>query len=291
MLITIFTPLYNRASHLNTIWHSLVTQSDINIEWLIIDDGSTDFPEKIIQSIIEKSNFNVSYYKKENRGKHTAINYGLDKAKGDYFLMLDSDDELPENALVILRKNINKIHNNAYFAGVAGRKMNKNKILVGNSFNGTIESNSLDIRYKHAVIGDLTEVFKTKIFKNYKFPEIENEKFCPEVLVWNRIAKDYKLLFFNEPIYICEYLEDGLSDQIVKIRMTSPIASMLTYSELASYNIPIIQKIKAFINFWRFAFNSKITLSKKLIYLHTIMGILLLPLGYAMYLKDVWKNK
>ena len=66
----------------------------------------------------------------------------------------------------------------------------------------------------------MVEVFKTDVLKEFPFPEIENEKFCPEALVWNRISQKYELLFFNRAIYTIEYMPDGLSSKIVKIRMT-----------------------------------------------------------------------
>ena len=54
---------------------------------------------------------------------------------------------------------------------------------------------------RHGVDGDLKEVFLTSVLKEFPFPEIEGEKFCPEALVWFRIARKYNLYFFNQPIY------------------------------------------------------------------------------------------
>ncbi len=290
MLITIFTPLYNRVSYLKRIYKSLVQQNDSEIEWIIVDDGSSDNPKQIIDKIKTNAPFKILFINQKNRGKHVAINKGIKNAKGDYFFILDSDDFLPQNAIKVLREKIKLIHTDNSIAGVSGRCMIHNNAIVGNIFNADILSNALDIRYKHNVIGDLAEVFKTRVLRKFPFPVFKNEKFCPEALVWNRIAQKYKLLFFNKPIYTCEYLDGGLTDKIVKIRMTSPIASMLTYSELASYAIPVVQKIKAYINFWRFAFNSEQSLNKKLNYLKHKIGILLLPIGYLMFLNDKKKH-
>lgn len=48
---------------------------------------------------------------------------------------------------------------------------------------------------RHGVDGDLKEVFLTSVLKEFPFPEIEGEKFCPEALVWFRIARKYNLYF------------------------------------------------------------------------------------------------
>lgn len=291
MIITIFTALYNRSNFLDRIFNSLLSQNDIDIEWLIVDDGSTDNPEPIVKLLQQRAPFEVYYFYKKNGGKHTAINKGIDKANGKYFLMLDSDDYLPNFALKTLRKHIKEIDLHSKIAGVAGLKMYENTNLVGNLLNSNLISNALDIRYKHNLRGDLTEVFKTNVLRQYKFPEIKGEFFCPEALVWNRIAQDYNMFFFNKPIYICDYLPGGLTDRIVKLRMCSPIATMLTYSELASYRIPLIQKIKAYINFWRFSFNSKIKITEKKVMIKVWWGFLVLPLGLIYFLYDKINQK
>ena len=60
----------------------------------------------------------------------------------------------------------------------------------------------------------LSEVFRTDVMREFPFPEIEGEKFCPEVLVWNRIARKYKLRYFNEAIYVAEYQPEGLTREL-----------------------------------------------------------------------------
>ena len=290
MLFTIFTPLYNRSKYLDRIFNSLKNQTIQDFEWIIVDDGSNDAPEAIIEKFIKSDSFSITYHRQNNKGKHFAINKGLDLTKGELFLILDSDDYLPDNALEIIAQFYEEIKNDLTIGGVAGRRNFHDGQITGNEMPKKIISNSIDIRYKHKVTGDLVEVYKTSVLKKYKFPEIEGEKFCPEILVWNRIAKHYKLLFFNQGIYTTEYLEGGLTDKIVKIRMTSPQASMLTYAELYNHNIPIISKMKALLNFWRFSFNSKMNIFKKINHVPAF-SIILLPLGYVMFLNDLKNNK
>ncbi|MGI9527092.1 MAG: glycosyltransferase family 2 protein [Weeksellaceae bacterium] len=285
-LITILTPTYNRAELLTRAFESLNNQSIKNFEWLIIDDGSVDNTEEIITGFGETS-FPIRYYKKVNGGKHTALNYGVHIAKGEFILMLDSDDYLINEAVEIITKKIDESRNINKLAGVAFRRINENGEIIGSSNFQSIITNSIDIRYKYKVTGDLVEIFKKEIMLAYPFPLIKNERFCPEVLIWNRISKNHNLKYFNQGIYVSEYLPGGLTDKIVKIRMQSPKASMLTYSELAKYRIPLKERIKANINFWRFSFNDKDwSFSKKLKMSIPWMTPMAYPLGFFMHLND-----
>ena len=84
MLITVFTPTYNRAKLLPRLHKSLQEQTNKDFEWVIIDDGSTDNTKEVIDNIIiqQDNDFPIRYFYKENGGKHTAINQGVKLALG-----------------------------------------------------------------------------------------------------------------------------------------------------------------------------------------------------------------
>ena len=84
-LITLFTPTYNRANLLCRLYQSLLLQTNQNFEWLIIDDGSTDSTRELVESYVKEAKIRINYFYKENGGKHTAINLGVEKASGDLF--------------------------------------------------------------------------------------------------------------------------------------------------------------------------------------------------------------
>ncbi len=254
---------------------------------MIVDDGSTDDTQNIVNDWIKEGEIPIRYYKQENGGKHRAINKGLDVAQGELFFIVDSDDILPVNSLEIINNKVDAIFANNKIAGVVGRKAYFNGKKVGTTefFEDKI-SNALDIRFKHHLKGDLAEVFKLDILKEYLFPSFEKERFCPEALVWNRIAEKYEMLYFDQIVYKCEYLEDGLTSKITKLRQQSPNSSMLYYSELEKYNIPLIQKIKANINFWRFSFASPNSIIQNLQRVSVILSIIGLPIGFVMAIND-----
>lgn len=253
MLITIFTSSYNRGHLLPRLFSSLSGQSFKDIEWLIVDDGSTDNTHDVVMSFIEENIIPIRYVFKRNGGKHRAINEGVKHAKGELFFIVDSDDMLPTNALKRVAEVYGQIKEDRSFGGVAGVDAYPDGRIVGSGLPAPIiDCNSIGIRSKYHVTGDLSEVFRTDVMREFPFPEIEGEKFCPEVLVWNRIAYKYKLRYFNEAIYIAEYQPEGLTERIVEIRMKSPTATTTCYAEMVSLDIPFKDKIKAAINYWRF---------------------------------------
>ena len=299
MLITVFTPTYNRAHLLPRLYVSLCKQTFKDFEWLIVDDGSTDGTETVVEDFRKQGKIDIRYIKKTNEGKHIATNLGVWKAKGELFFIADSDDLLLHDSLQNVEAEYERIRFDNSFGGVCGLDGTFDGRIIGSGLpKDIVETSSLDIRMRYNVIGDMKEVFKTRVLYDFHFPEIEGETFCPEVLIWNRIAKEYKLRFFNKIIYLAEYQDDGISAGIVKARMQSPIASMMTYAEMTEYaGVPIMQKAKAAINYWRFRFCVK---NKKVSMVDTDWGTMptvcwwwrcFLPLGWAMHRRDVRKVK
>ena len=259
--ISILTPTYNRGKLLLPLYDSLKNLTFKDFEWLIVDDGSEDDTEQYalswIAHNIENAEFPIRYIKKSNGGKHTAINRGVREASGELILILDSDDTLPEDSLATIAQYYEQCKGYKDCAGVCGLMAHHDGQLIGTGFpKEPMYESALQFRYaeKGNVTGDLLEVYKTSVMREFPFPEIENEKFCPESLVWNRIANKYKLFCFNKVIYYRDYLDGGLTSKIVRIRMNSPIASTMTYAEMLDYNISLKWKIRSAINYWRFKY-------------------------------------
>lgn len=287
-MVTVFTPTYNRAYIISKLYESLCSQTSFDFEWLVVDDGSSDNTKSLLSSFIEECKITIRYIHQSNGGKHKAINKGLQKAEGDVFFIVDSDDYLPEDAIEKIIFYFNQIDRDESFAGISGvRTFFSGERIGGELFYQVLDCTSLELRFKYNITGDMAEAFKTKVLRKYLFPEFNGERFCPEALIWNRIALRYKLRYTNEQIYMCEYRPDGLSAKIAALRMHSPRASMLYYSEL--YNMPVSgsQKIKAAINYWRFAFCSKTKFMEKLSQIG-YLSLFLLPLGGLYHLKDKW---
>lgn len=250
-MITVITPSFNRSKLLSKAFDSLRQQTTQNFEWIIVDDGSEDNTREQVEGMSASATFPLYYIYKQNGGKHTAVNIGVTKAQGELVLILDSDDQLPPNAVENIEKAYAEVRGDEAFAGVCGYMAHRDGQVIGSP---VIDSdiNTMDLRYQLGVGGDMAEVFRKDILLKYPFPEIKGERFCPEVLVWNRIAQNYKMRVFSKVIYFRDYLDGGLTSNIVRIRMKSPVASMMTYQEITTYNVPFKVKVRAAINYWRF---------------------------------------
>ena len=221
MRISVFTPAYNRGHLLKNLYLSLLKQTYTDFEWIIVDDGSTDNTSEVVEDFIKDKAISIRYFKQANGGKHRAINRGVQEALGELFFIVDSDDTLPENSLEIINKYVDMIDDDKV-VGVCGLKGTLDKT-IGKTFNGTTKVLRNDQRGRYHIYGDKAEVYYTSILKSYPFPEYDGEKFLSEAVVWNKIAFDgYKLLYFNEIIYLCDYLNDGLTKNIYNHYRKSP---------------------------------------------------------------------
>jgi len=207
-MITFITATYQRGHLLNFVYQSLVQQGDSDIQWIIVDDGSTDNTEDVVNSFKVEANFEIVFLRQSNSGKHVAINTAADHISRDFVMILDSDDSLTHDAL-----NIFKLHHNQItetMTGVAFRCKDKSSALIGNCHIGQITTRPLFVG--NFCSGDLAYIFKSTIFRKYKFPVFNNEKFVPELLIWNKICDHGEILYIlDKAICVVEYLADGLS--------------------------------------------------------------------------------
>ena len=99
-LVSVISPCYNGEKYLKPFLESLLSQDYSNVEFIIVNDGSTDKSEEIILSYeekLEKKGWKVHYIFQENKGQAAALNQGLGIFKGKYLMWVDSDDILKPN--------------------------------------------------------------------------------------------------------------------------------------------------------------------------------------------------
>lgn len=238
-MITVFTPSYNRKKELDSLYKSLLKQDNANFEWLIVDDGSNDDTKEYIDRIKKAKKIKINYIYKENGGKQSAYNLGLDKAKGDIFLCIDSDDILKERILNEIEKDFKNIAKDKTIAGIMytqGYISNQNK-LIGSEFpEDNMTASYYDVYNKYKVTGDKLIVLKTNVAKEYYFPLIPGEKFVPEALIFNRIAKNYNFICRNTIAAYKEYLVGGYSNNYFNLVKRNPLGNSLYYKEAYEFN-------------------------------------------------------
>ena len=260
-MLSIVTATYNRDFLLSRLYDSLIRQNCPDFEWIVVDDGSTDDTAILLNTWISQKKINIKFFQKVNGGKHTALNLAFKKSSGDFILIVDSDDLLAFNAVEIIKSKIIEIKKYKFYkrlSGICFPKADLNGMLIGSThINSPFICNYLNYRYKYKINGDKTEVFKREVLLEFPFPKFKNEKFCPEALIWNRIAKKYDMVFYNDIIYLCEYQVDGLTSKTYEIRKNSPKSTLQYYYELSLLNLPILIQVKAILNYWRFYFVDK----------------------------------
>ena len=214
MIVTVFTPTYNRRQLIERLYQSLLMQTCKSFEWLVVDDGSSDDTEDFFLQLVKlESPFPIRYIKQPNGGKHRAINYGVKNAVGELFFTVDSDDYLTEDAVEKVIKWKNSLDNSHKWAGVAGLRGNCKQNVVGERNNSAnyIDAKNTERRFFH-LQGDKPEIYFTEVLKKFPFPEIPGENFISEEIIANTLARNgYYMRWFNEIIYIGDYLEDGLT--------------------------------------------------------------------------------
>lgn len=226
-MISIVTATYKRSQNINTLAKSLADQDSNDFEWVIIIDDDSDeeitLYKKVINNIIATfPKMKVKYYFKVNGGKHTCINIAIPKCEGDYIFIVDDDDKLANNAISEISNNIVKYDNDSISSFWFTQQDNLGNIIGKNFPKDVMIDDYVDVLVNSGGLGDKKAVYKKEIRKNYTYPEFNGEKFLGESTLHIKINDNYSCVFINNPIYISEYLEGGLTDLGVVNRLSNP---------------------------------------------------------------------
>ena len=132
-MISIIITAYNAEKTIEKCLNSILDTQYNDYEIILVNDGSTDNTEKIIELFASDK---IKYYKKENTGVADSRNFGIDKAKGDYITFVDSDDYVSSNYFEGIDKYINEGIDIIKRKGIIVNKNNQEKI-KGDTFDIT----------------------------------------------------------------------------------------------------------------------------------------------------------
>ena len=186
MKLSILTPTYNRANYLNKLFESIVNNliEELEVEWLIMDDGSTDNTYEVLDYIKEKAynsvksnHFEVKIYRQVNQGKMKAINNLMEYVTGELVMTCDSDDYFVKDAFKRINEKKDILFNENDLYALAFLKNETPEKLSGNTFDKENETTSMfDLYFKQGITGEKILVFKTEIRKQYMHEVIERRK-------------------------------------------------------------------------------------------------------------------
>lgn len=235
-MLTIFTPTFNRAHTLPRLYDSLLKQTDHDFEWLIVDDGSTDDTPQLVKSF-KTDKFSIRYIKQSNGGKHIASNVGLKAAKGDIFVVLDSDDWFYPNAVEVFNT---KFRENKDMKALITLDTYEDGKVVGEKLPEIEKVNWVDLRYKYKVRYDKCYVFATNIIRNMTFPQYGKSRHMPPSYQWFEFSELYDCYLANINTKYVEYQTDGISSK-VKTNYFKSAENYCEYRKLAHNQLPTLK--------------------------------------------------
>ncbi|MBS4807478.1 MAG: glycosyltransferase [Paraprevotella sp.] len=220
--LTFFTSTFNRKDTIGRTYESLLNVicpayngNIVTFEWIIVDDGSTDGTIELGKKWCEENKLPIRYFRQENQGKHVAMNFVIQQARGKYWLTIDSDDSILPNALEIFFKTWEEIKDDGSFCAVAARCKDESGKIVGNLLpHSPLDVNAIDLRLKYRIKGEMLEMYKIDVLKQYRFPTYDPRmRFCPENIVWFEMARKYKMRVIDEAVRV--YYHDAVNSLMV----------------------------------------------------------------------------
>jgi glycosyltransferase involved in cell wall biosynthesis len=189
MKISVIVPVYNVENYLEKCLNSLVNQTLEEIEILVINDGSTDGSQKIIDDFQRKFPQKIKAFSKENGGLSDARNFGIDRATGEFLAFVDSDDSVSE---VMMEEMYHlAIKNKAELVICNLQKVDENGNVTQKLTQIPNLSEKIDLEKNFSVFSDISyfacnKIFKRELFEGKRFQKgmhFEDIELIPQILL------------------------------------------------------------------------------------------------------------
>lgn len=229
-MISIITATYNRKKDLKKLYESLKNNIIDNLEWIIVDDGSSDGTKEEVTKWIKENKFKIIYKYQNNMGKMSAINNYINLVSNKYLFEIDSDDYLMNDTLKKVVEDIKNNKDNDIYGFIYLKNVNGKTLKIDKN----IEKISMfDLYNKKNYKGELLILFDSKKRKEFKYELEEKEKFITEGHLFNKMDQKYKYLkVINRELLICNYKEDGYTNNIEKMFFKYPKGYLKYYRSM-----------------------------------------------------------
>lgn len=239
--ITVVTPTWNRAHLLPRLFESLARQTKKEFEWLVVDDNSTDDTANVIKEFSQNSPLKIRYVRNEkNRGKCASLNRAFASAAPDFWLVVDSDEELHSTAIEIAQGAISKYVHDPRVGAIMFRYETVDARLIG----PTLPENEVVLSraasdHKFGKFDGAVGYF-ARTTKHHRYPEFLNETYVGPTVLQLMMAPQLHLVFTNSVIATAEYQSDGLTAAGRQLRLKNP-RGMMIYADLQSRQAPTLR--------------------------------------------------
>jgi glycosyltransferase involved in cell wall biosynthesis len=191
MLFSIIIPTYNRSAILRETLLSVLSQTYLQYEIIVVDDGSTDNTKEVVERMQSEK---IHYYYKKNEERSVARNYGADKATGDYLVFLDSDDKMKEDHLMSIFNYIDQFAVLPEFIFAGYQILNTDGTpLYGYGVSGFFDQKKL---VYGNFLGCSSVIVQKEIFKKHYFNTDPDLILFEDWELWLRIIANNKLYCF-----------------------------------------------------------------------------------------------
>lgn len=293
-LFSVLIPTYNRANLVIRALDSVAAQSFRDFETVLIDDGSIDGTLSTVWRWSKRTGLPVTSIWKPNGGAHSAYNLGVRHARGEYIVVLGSDDQLLPDALQKMADawaSIPAAQKHRYCAVLGHGLHSQSRRLVGDPYPRDVwDSDFLQMKQRWDIGGDKPGAYRRDLLLRHPFPVFEGERFMRESYVIKQLAQQYSTRFVNESFQLFEYQRDGLSASVRTLRVSSPRGMALCYRDEAnrhSVGFPLSQRFDAHLQYVRHACNAGIGLRAQYRQIESRRWLLLaLPFGLIKHWRD-----
>lgn len=197
-LISVIMPVYNSGKYLGEAINSILNQTYSHFEFIIIDDGSIDNSQEIIESFTDER---IRYIKNtSNKGIVYSLNKAIELSTGDYIARMDSDDiSMPER----FECQINEFRKNSklVLCGTWYKSIYKNRFLSYNKVPVTSDQIKAQLLFSNAVCHPSVMIKKSVFKDDLKY--LKEDFNCEDFGLWSRMVELGE--FYNIPKYLLKY--------------------------------------------------------------------------------------
>lgn len=233
-LVSVVMPVYNAEKYLSQSINSVLEQSYMNFELIIINDNSTDNSIEIIKKYLEIDKRIRFFSNDKNYGVAYTRNKGVEYSKGNWIAFIDSDDVWKKDKL---EKQVNLLNNLKFepiliYTGSSFIDENNNPYSYIMNVPKTITFNEL---LKQNIISCSSILAKKDVLSNIK---MEHDNMHEDFLTWLKILKNYKTCAYgiNEPLLIYRVSNNSKSGNKIK-------SAKMTYMVYKNLKLPLIKRI------------------------------------------------